>query len=80
MIQIFHFLKKCIGCNACVEADKNRWRMSRKDGKSRWIGGINNKGIFRGKFKEDEYKLLMKAAKNCPVKIIRLENLFVLNE
>ena len=75
MIRIFHSRKKCIGCNACVEADKNRWRMSRKDGKSTLIGGKNVKGIYRIEAENDEYRTIMKAANNCPVKIIKAEKL-----
>ncbi|MEK6614719.1 MAG: ferredoxin [Bacteroidota bacterium] len=74
MVKVFHYRAKCIGCNACVEADKNRWRMSRKDGKSILIDGTNKKGIYRTEAEADEYKLLMKAVRNCPVKIIRIEN------
>ena len=75
MIRVFHYRAKCIGCNACVEADKNRWRMSRKDGKSTLIGGKNVKNIFKGEFGNDEHKTITKAAKNCPVKIIKVEKL-----
>lgn len=73
MVKVFHYRAKCIGCNACVEADRNRWRMSRKDGKSVLIGGKNVKGVYRVAVEEDEYKTIMKAVKNCPVKIIKTE-------
>ncbi len=75
MVKVYHYRAKCIGCNACVEADKNRWRMSRKDGKSTLVGGINVKGIFRVEVENDEYKTIMKAVKICPVKIIKAEKL-----
>jgi len=75
MVKIFHYRAKCIGCNACVEADKSRWRMSRKDGKSNLVGGVGKKGIFRAEADDEEYRLLMKAAKNCPVKIIKIEKI-----
>lgn len=75
MIRVIHYRAKCIGCNACVEADKNRWRMSRKDGKSTLIGGRNVNHIFRGEFENDEYKTIMKAVKNCPVRIIKADRL-----
>ncbi len=73
MVRIFHHRAKCIGCNACVEADKSRWRMSRKDGKSNLVGGVDNKGIYRAEAEDEEYSHLIKAAKNCPVKIITIE-------
>ena len=49
--------------------------MSRKDGKSTLVGGKNVKGIYRGEVEKDEYKTIMKAVKNCPVKIIKAEKL-----
>ncbi|MBI4930367.1 MAG: ferredoxin [Bacteroidetes bacterium] len=73
MVKIFHYRAKCIGCNACVETNKNRWRMSRKDGKSMLLGAISKKGVFRTEVEDDEYKSIMKAVKNCPVKIIKIE-------
>jgi ferredoxin len=71
MLRVFHYRSKCIGCNACVEADKSRWRMSRKDGKCILIGGENKKGVFRTEVDESEHDDILKAVKNCPVKIIR---------
>ena len=73
MVRIFFYRSKCIGCNACVETNKNRWRVSRKDGKCNLVGGIEKKGIYRADADDEEYKMLMKAAKNCPVKIIKVE-------
>lgn len=73
MIRIYHYRQKCIGCNACVEANKNRWRISRKDGKCILIGGKEIKNVFRIEVNDDEYSLNVKAAKNCPVRIIKVE-------
>lgn len=73
MIRIFHQRKKCIGCNACVEVNNSRWRISRKDGKSTLIGSVEKKGIYMVSVFDDEYNANELAAKNCPVKIIRLE-------
>ncbi len=73
MVKVFHYRAKCIGCNACVEADRNRWRMSRKDGKSVLVDGKDVKGVYRAAVEDDEYKTILKAVKNCPVKIIKAE-------
>jgi len=73
MIRITHFRDKCIGCNACVEAAPSRWRMSRKDGKSVLVGGTENNKIYIVTTGDDEYSANVKASKNCPVKIIRVE-------
>lgn len=75
MVRILHYRHKCIGCNACVEVNRQRWRMSRKDGKSTLIGGKEVKGIFRIETENEECELNLKAAKNCPVKIIKVEKL-----
>ena len=73
MIRITHQREKCIGCNLCVEVARNRWRMSRKDGKSTLVGGEDNKGFYSVLVGYDEWKENKYAADNCPVKIIKLE-------
>ena len=73
MIRITHQREKCIGCNLCVEVARNRWRMSRKDGKSTIVGGEDNKGFYSVLVGDDEWKVNKYAADNCPVKIIKLE-------
>lgn len=75
MIRITQQRNKCIGCNACVEASHSRWRISRKDGKCVLIGGIKNKEMYSVVVGDDEYKESVMAAKNCPVKIIRVNKL-----
>ncbi len=73
MIRVQQWRDKCIGCNACVEADKFRWRLSRQDGKCTLIGGQVKKGIHTSLVMEDEWEALQNAARNCPVHIIRIE-------
>lgn len=75
MIRIFQYRDKCIGCNACVEADRFRWRMSRRDGKSVLIKGVEKKGIYRVDVEDDEEEAIIKAVKNCPVNIIKYQKL-----
>ncbi len=72
MIRIIQLRDKCIGCNACVEASASRWRMSRKDGKSVLIGGVNNKQIFSVIVGDDEKPENLQAARNCPTKVIQI--------
>jgi ferredoxin len=72
MIRILQQRNKCIGCNACVEAAHSRWRMSRKDGKSVLIGGVEKRGIFSVIVHDEELEENQLAAKNCPVNIIQL--------
>lgn len=75
MLRVFFHRSKCIGCNACVETDKNRWRVSRKDGKCNLIGSYEKKGIYRIEVDDEELPFILKASKTCPVKIINFEKL-----
>jgi len=71
MINITYYRSKCIGCNGCVEADSDRWRVSKKDGKSNLIEGKEKKGIFTASVGNDEIDSVEAASKNCPAKIIK---------
>jgi ferredoxin len=71
MISITYFRKKCIGCNGCVEADPNRWRVSKKDGKSSLVDGKEKKGVFTALVGNEELNSIEAASKNCPSKIIK---------
>nr|WP_294858562.1 ferredoxin [uncultured Fluviicola sp.] len=71
MIRILQHRHKCIGCNACVEADKYRWRISKKDGKCTLVGSTEKKGWFSIVVDDDEGSAIEQAARNCPVNIIR---------
>lgn len=75
MIRIIHYRSGCIGCNACVEADETRWKISRKDGKSVLLGGKRKKEVFIAIAGEEEYDACMKAALNCPARIIKMERI-----
>jgi ferredoxin len=71
MLSISYFRSKCIGCNGCVEADPNRWRVSKKDGKSILIDGIKKKDVYNATVGIEELDALKSAAINCPTKIIK---------
>lgn len=75
MVIITQQRNKCIGCNYCVELAYNRWRMSKKDGKATLIGGVNRKGFYTVKVREDELEENIKAAEACPVKIIQVKQI-----
>jgi ferredoxin len=72
MIRIIQQRIKCIGCNACVEAADYRWRISTKDGKCTLVGGIEKRGFFSVLVNDHELEDNLKAAKNCPVNIIKI--------
>jgi ferredoxin len=67
--------EKCIGCNYCVEIAYDRWRMSKKDGKSTLIGSENRKGFYTVKVGDEEYDENIDAAAACPVKIIKVKQI-----
>ena len=73
MIRVLQHRHKCIGCHACVEADKYRWRMSKKDGKSTLIGGVDKKGWYSVVVDDDELPQIEAAIRHCPVNIIRYD-------
>jgi ferredoxin len=75
MIRITQQRNKCIGCNACVEVAKYRWRLSKKDGKCTLIEGKEKKGWYTVVVGDDELEQNLMAAKNCPVNIIKIEKI-----
>lgn len=75
MIRIIQQRIKCIGCNACVEAAYYRWRISTKDGKCTLVGGVEKKGFFSVVVNDHELEDNLKAAKNCPVNIIKIHQI-----
>lgn len=75
MIRISQQRAKCIGCNACVEAADYRWRMSRKDGKSTLLGGQLKRDFYSVVVDDHELEDNEQAARNCPVKIIQVQQL-----
>ena len=75
MISITQQRDKCIGCNYCVEVAPDRWRMSKKDGRSSLIDATERRGFWTVKVPDHEWEANEAASKLCPVKIIRLKQL-----
>lgn len=75
MIRISQHRHKCIGCNYCVELAPERWRMSKKDGKSVLLGAREKRGFYHTEASEAEWEANQKAAEACPVKIIKISRL-----
>jgi ferredoxin len=72
MITVTHQRAKCIGCNYCVELAPDYWRMSKKDGKAVLLGAVDKKGFYSLRMRDDEADVNLKAAKVCPVNIIKI--------
>lgn len=67
---------KCIGCNYCAELAPEKFRMSKKDGKSVLLRSVEKKGFFTVKDPDDSvFEDAEKAAKACPVKIISVKKI-----
>lgn len=65
---------KCIGCNYCAELAPEKFRMSKKDGKSVLLKSTDKKGFFTLKEPDHSfYEDCDRAAKACPVKIISVK-------
>lgn len=67
---------KCIGCNYCAELAPEKFRMSKKDGKSVLLKSVEKKGFHTLKEPDDSvFEDVDKAAKACPVKIISVKKI-----
>ena len=73
MPTIIHFRDRCIGCNTCVEHDPDKWEISTVDGKSNLKKAVDKKGVFVLKVNSIEAEKNKKAAQDCPVGIIKVQ-------
>lgn len=65
---------KCIGCNYCVEAAPELFRMSRKDGKAVLLQSKEKRGFWNLKtHRLDLAPAAEKAKEVCPAKIIQVK-------
>ena len=66
---------KCIGCNYCVEMAPGQYRISKKDGKSVLLQGVEKKGFYTLKSPDDSIlEANLNAKDACPVKIISVKH------
>ena len=72
MPKVIHYREKCVGCNSCVEHAPNFWKISELDGKSDLLGASGKKEIYLLEISRVEVKDVLKAAEDCPVKIIKI--------
>ncbi|MFY0686726.1 MAG: ferredoxin [Cyclobacteriaceae bacterium] len=73
MPKIIYYRSKCIGCNGCVEAAPDRWRVSKRDGRSTLVHGIEKKSVYSTDIGYHEYEANKKAEANCPVRVIQVK-------
>ena len=65
---------KCIGCNYCVEAAPELFRMSTRDGKAVLLQSVEKRGFHTLRTPHiDLEDAARKAAGLCPAKIIRVK-------
>ena len=72
MPTIVHFRKNCIGCNSCVEQAPEHWKISPVDGKSDLQEGEEKNGVIVKKIHPTEQEANERAARDCPVRIIKV--------
>ncbi len=56
-----------------MELAPDRWKMSRKDGKSVLVDAEERNGIYTALVGDDELKKNLTAARTCPTNIIKVE-------
>ena len=71
MAKLIHYRGNCIGCNSCIEHCPSFWKMD-EDGKSTLIDSTKKGEIFVKDLDEAYIEENKKAAKDCPVHIIRV--------
>ena len=65
---------KCIGCNYCVEAAPELFRMSQKDGKAVLLKSKEKRGFWNLKTHRMDLATQAETAKEvCPAKIIQVK-------
>ena len=73
MAKIIHYRNKCIGCNSCVEHSPEHWKISKDDGKSDLQNSKEKRGTWVREIREDEIEKNELAARDCPVRIIKVK-------
>ncbi len=73
MPKVIHFRDKCIGCNSCVELAPKYWEMSDDDGKSNLKKAEFKRSCYVLKIDDIDLEQNKKAARDCPVNIIKIE-------
>lgn len=71
-IKISHQRNKCIGCGSCVSYAPNCWKMNTEDGQADLIGGKQKGDVIVAEIDADELEQNKKAAKACPMQIIKI--------
>jgi len=74
MHKIRHLRRKCISCGACAFHAPQTWKMNDVDGLSDAQGGVETKnGEVYADLHEEDLADNQRAAENCPVKIIHID-------
>jgi len=74
--KIAHDIQNCIGCLACIAANRKRWKEGKGkfEGKSELIGGKldSRTKSFEVEIDDKELEANMEAARFCPVNVIHV--------
>jgi ferredoxin len=71
-IKVEHDRDNCIGCKSCCSIAPQNWVMFEGDGKARLLGSKRKGKFYVGEVFECDIEANKKAAKACPVNIIRV--------
>ncbi len=72
MPKIIYYRDKCIGCCSCLE-HSNLWKISKEDGKAILLNSEKKKDTYVKEIDISEVEESVKAAKDCPVGIIKVK-------
>ena len=71
-MKIIFYREKCIGCGSCAGHAPDIWRLSDGDGKACLMEAKKIKNFFTREVKFEDIDAVKKAAKDCPVNIIKI--------
>ena len=74
MISITLQRNKCIGCNYCYELSPEFFRMSKKDGKSVLLNGVEKRGFYTVRTQDIHKPIAQQCEEVCPVNIIKVHD------
>ena len=72
MAKIIYYRNKCIGCTSCIEHAPEQWEISDLDGKADLKGSKKKKDNYVLEISYGELSENEEAAKDCPVRIIKI--------
>ncbi|MBT4857295.1 ferredoxin [Candidatus Uhrbacteria bacterium] len=73
--KITHDRPSCIGCGSCEYEAPKFWKLDEEDGLSTLIGGKSDERYTTLEIDEMDYEENKNACDNCPVNVIRIDEM-----